>query len=168
MSSGSELKGKSYQLLLEYLKDSSQSDRQIAKKLGVSQATVSRLRNKLVKDGIILQFSAIPDLAKMGYEIMAFSFVKFKLDQVNSIQEMAQEWAENHPEILFTSRAEGMGADAVTISVHKTYAEYKNFLAENRDCWGHFMEDVHFVLVDLHGGFTKPMSFRSLAKKSET
>jgi len=67
-------------LLLEYLKDSDRSDREIAKVLGVSQPTVSRLKSKLVKEGLIRHFSAIPDFAKMGYEIMAFSFVKFNMD----------------------------------------------------------------------------------------
>lgn len=168
MGRGPDVNSKLYQLLLEYLKDSSRSDRQLAKLLGVSQATVSRLKNKLVKEGLILHFSAIPDLSKMGYEIMAFSFVKFKLGQVPEIESMAQFWAQSHPEILFTSRAEGMGADAVTVSVHKDYASYKAFLAQNRDCWGDFMENVHFILVDLQGGFTKPLSFKYLAEDSET
>jgi DNA-binding Lrp family transcriptional regulator len=161
---GPETRNKKLRLLLEYLKDSNRSDRQLARELGVSQATVSRLKNKMLKEGLILHFSAIPDLGKMGYEIMAFSFVKFKLDHVTEIQDMAKRWAESHPEILFTSRAQGMGADAVTISVHKNYAAYKNFLAQNRECWGDLMENVNFILVDLHGEFTKPLSFKSLAE----
>ena len=168
MGSGHETRDKKLRLLLEYLKDSSRSDRQLAKILGVSQATVSRLKSKMLKDRMILHFSAIPDLGKMGYEIMAFSFVKFKLDHVNQIQKMAHTWAESHPEILFTSRAEGMGADAITISVHKNYAAYKEFLAQNRECWGDLMENVNFVLVDLHGEFTKPLSFKSLAAGTDS
>jgi hypothetical protein len=121
----------------------------------------------MLKEGLILHFSAIPDLGKMGYEIMAFSFVKFKLDHVTEIQDMAQEWAKKHPQIVFTSRAQGMGADALSISVHKNYAAYKEFLIQNRECWGDFMETVNFILVDLHGELTKPFSFKSLAEETD-
>ncbi|PVX24907.1 MAG: hypothetical protein CW716_09155 [Candidatus Bathyarchaeum sp.] len=168
MGRGPETRNKKLRLLLEYLKDSSRSDRQLAKTLGVSQATVSRLKSKMLKDGLISHFSAIPDLGKMGYEIMAFSFVKFKLDHVTEIQGMAKKWAEDHPQIIFTSRAEGMGADALSISVHKNYAEYKEFLLNNRECWGDLMETVNFILVDLHGELTKPFSFKSLAEETDS
>ena len=65
-------------LLLELLKDSKRSDREIAKVLGVSQPTVSRMRQRLVKEGMIKEFTVIPDFVKMGYEIMAISFFKSK------------------------------------------------------------------------------------------
>ncbi len=62
--------------LFELLKDSKRSDRELAKVLGTSQATVSRMRNKLVRDGLIRQFTIIPDFAKIGFEIMAISSFK--------------------------------------------------------------------------------------------
>jgi len=57
-------------LLLELMKDSKRSDRELAKVLGVSQPTVSRMRSRLVKEGIIREFTVIPNFVKMGYEIM--------------------------------------------------------------------------------------------------
>ena len=47
-------------LLLEYLKDSNRSDRQVAKELGVSQPTVSRLKAKLLKEGFVT-LDELPD-----------------------------------------------------------------------------------------------------------
>ncbi|MCW4014824.1 MAG: Lrp/AsnC family transcriptional regulator [Candidatus Bathyarchaeota archaeon] len=162
---------RSSKLLREYLKDSNRSDREIAKILGVSQPTVSRMKSKLLNDGVLQHFSAIPDLAKMGYEILAFSIVKFNIENIRKhipeIEKMARGWAERHPEILFDSRAEGMGVNAITISVHKNYAEYKNFLADAKNTWGKFMFDVHFILVDLKGGVNKPFSFKYLAEEKE-
>ena len=73
-------KDKLTSLLLEYLKDSNRSDKQIAKVLGVSQPIVSRMRSRLLEEGVVRHFSAIPDFAKMGYEIMAFSFIKFNME----------------------------------------------------------------------------------------
>ena len=159
-------KDKLMRLLLEYLKDSNRSDKQIAKVLGVSQPTVSRMRSRLLEEGLVRHFSAIPDFAKMGYEIMAFSFVKFKLDHVKEIEEKAKEWTQYHPEIIFSSRAEGMGMDAITVSLHKNYAEYKNFVMENKK-WRKFLSEAHYILVDLGGAVAKPLSFKYLAEKQE-
>jgi DNA-binding Lrp family transcriptional regulator len=152
-------------LLLEYLKDSDRSDREIAKVLGVSQPTVSRLKSKLVKEGLIRHFSAIPDFAKMGYEIMAFSFVKFNMNQVMKIEENTGDWVESNPCVIFSSRAEGMGSDAITISLHKDYAEYTDFVTENKRRGGKFIAEVHYVLIDLKGGAAKPFSLKYLAEE---
>ena len=59
------MKKRSMNLLLELLKDSKRSDREIAKVLGVSQPTVSRMRGRLVKEGMIKEFTVIPDLVRM-------------------------------------------------------------------------------------------------------
>jgi len=160
-------KGKLMSLLLEYLKDSNRSDRQMAKVIGVSQPTVSRMRSRLLEAGLVRHFSAIPDFAKMGYEIMAFSFVKFNMAQVMEIEEKTKEWMQSHPEIMFSSRAEGMGMDAVTVSLHKNYAEYMNFLMENKKKWRKFVAETHYILVDLGGDVAKPLSFKYLAEKKE-
>lgn len=160
-------KDKLMSLLFEYLKDSNRSDRQIAKVLGVSQPTVSRMKSRLLEEGVVRHFSAIPDFAKMGYEIMAFSFVKFNMEQVMEIEEKTKEWMQSHPEIIFSSRAEGMGMDAVTVSLHKNYAEYTNFIMENKEKRGKFMAEVHYILVDVGGDVVKPLSFKYLAEKKE-
>lgn len=156
------LNGLSYRLLLEYLKDSSQSDGQLAKTLGVSQSTVTVLKNKLLNEGVIEDFTIIPNLAKMGYEILVFSFAKFNMDQIANIERGTEKWVKKRPEILFSSRAQGMGMDAVTISIHKDYAEYMAFYRENRTKGLHFMKDMKFLLVDLRGNIAKPFSFKYL------
>ena len=45
------MKKRMMSLLLELLKDSKRSDRELAKILGVSQPTITRLRHKLEKNG---------------------------------------------------------------------------------------------------------------------
>jgi len=56
------MKTKVRKFLLELLKDSKRSDREIAKVLGVSQPTITRMRNRLVQEGVIQEFTIIPDL----------------------------------------------------------------------------------------------------------
>lgn len=154
-----------HRLLFEYLKDSNRSDKEIAKTLGVSQPTVSRLKSRLLKDGVVKHFSAIPDFAKIGYEIMAFSCIKFNMSQVMEIEEKTKVWAQSHPEIIFTARAEGMGMDAVSISLHKDYAAYKEFVTENKKREKNFVTEAHYMLVDLKGNIIKPLSFKYLAEQ---
>jgi DNA-binding Lrp family transcriptional regulator len=62
-------------LVSELMKNSRRSDREIAKAMGVSQPTVSRLINKLEKKGIIKEYTMIPDFKQMGYQIMAVTFL---------------------------------------------------------------------------------------------
>jgi DNA-binding Lrp family transcriptional regulator len=165
MSNHSDAKGdKMMRLLFEYLKDSNRSDREIAKVIGVSQPTVSRLKSKLLGKGFVRTFSAIPDFVKMGYKLLAFSFVKFNMSQVMKIEEKTMDWVQGHPCIIFSSRAEGMGIDAVTISLHRDYAEYKKFVTENKKRGGSFIAEVHYVLVDLEGDVAKHFSFKYLAE----
>ncbi len=136
--------GKLFRLLFEYLEDSNRSDKQMAKVMGVSQPTIARMKRRLVEDGLVEHFSVIPNFSKIGYEIMAFSCVKFKPDKLAEIEGKAKEWARSNTEIIFTSRAEGMGMHAVTISLHKNYAEYDKFVRRNRIGWRALLEGGAF------------------------
>ena len=127
-------------LLSELLKDSKRSDRELAKVLGVSQTTVSRMKQRLLKEGIVKEFSVIPDFAKMGYEIMAFSCAKFRTEKMSELREKARKWMYEHPNIIFNSRAKGMGKHAIMITLHKSYTDYDEFIEKygsekNPDAW---------------------------------
>ena len=158
---------KLFRLLFEYLKDSSRSDKEMAKVIGVSESTISRMKRKLVEDGLVFQFSAMPNFSKIGYEIMAFSCVKFKPEKIPEIEARAKGWARNNHEILFTSRTQGMGMDALTISVHKNYADYAKFVKKNKMMFGDLMAEAHNMLIDLKGEVTKPFSLQYLAEEEK-
>ena len=158
---------KLFRLLFEYLKDSSRSDKEMAKVMGVSEPTISRLKRKLLEEGLVFQFSAMPNFPKIGYEIMAFSCVKFKPEKIGEIEARAKGWAQKNHEILFTSRTQGMGMDALTISVHKNYADYAKFVKRNKMIFGELMAEAHNMLIDLKGEITKPFSVKYLAENQE-
>jgi len=153
-------------LLSELLKDSKRSDRELAKILGVSQATATRMRYKLVRDGLVQQFTVVPDLAKMGFEILAIS--SFQSRDSQEIAERAIRSTMAKPNVLFAARAEGMGKSAVVISVHRSYTDYSNFLGEIRAEGGGIVESYDSLLVSLKGLIVKPFSPRYLAKLVET
>ena len=70
-----------YKILSELIKNSKTSDRSIAKLLNVSQPTVTRRRDKLEKEGL-LEYTAIPNLEKLGFEIVAFHFILWKTESL--------------------------------------------------------------------------------------
>ncbi|MFB0502185.1 MAG: Lrp/AsnC family transcriptional regulator [Candidatus Bathyarchaeia archaeon] len=154
-------------LLLELLKDSKRSDREIAKVLGVSQPTITRTRNKLVKEGVIREFTVTPDLVKMGYEIMAISCIKKKNPITAESSEEATKWMMKFPKIIFAANAEGMGKNGLMISLHKNYTEYSKFVRKNLLQWGKDIQDYDTMLISLKGIIPKPLSLRYLAELEE-
>jgi DNA-binding Lrp family transcriptional regulator len=61
-------------VISELMKNSRISDRELAKKIGKSQPTITRIRRRLEKEGYIREYSMLPDLSKLGYELMALTF----------------------------------------------------------------------------------------------
>jgi len=162
------MKKRMMKLLLELLKDSKRSDRELAKVLGVSQPTVSRMRQRLVKEGVIKEFTVIPDFVKMGYEIMAISCVKTKMRKLTELEEKAEKWWKKYPNVIFVSRAQGMGKSGVMISLHKSYTDYSNFLSESLLEWREDVVEYDSMLIDLNGRIVKPFSLAYLAELEET
>jgi Lrp/AsnC family transcriptional regulator for asnA, asnC and gidA len=149
-------------LLLQLLKDSKRSDRELAKVLDVSQATVSRMRNKLVRDGVIKEFTVIPDFTKMGFELLAI--ISFKSESSKEIAEKAIKWTMSKPNVIFAGRAEGMGKNAVIISIHKNFTDYSNFLTQLRFEGKDVVEDYDTLIISLNGFIAKPFSLKYLAE----
>ena len=60
------MKNTELRIISELMEDSRRSDRELARAVGVSQPTVSRMIRKLEKDGIIREYAVIPDFSKLG------------------------------------------------------------------------------------------------------
>src|SRR5208337_3297221 len=103
-------------LLGELMKNSRRSDRVLAKVLGVSQPTVTRRRTVLEKD-FIDGYTAIPKWEKVGFELIAFTFIKTKLKYAKpEVRKTGfrrvEGWMMNHPNVVLTIDGQGMGWDA--------------------------------------------------------
>ena len=83
-SSKSDKKGRTklkeieLRLVSELMRNSRRSDRALAKALGVSQPTISRMISKLEKTGVIREYTTIPDFGKLGYEIMGITSISVR------------------------------------------------------------------------------------------
>lgn len=159
------LKPMDYRLLSELLKNSNRSDREVARALGTSQPTVTRSRNRLLKEGMIREFTIIPDFLEMGFELVAITCVKAKPSK--DLIEKAREVTTSDPKIVFAARADGMGKNAVMVSLHKNYSEYSNFIADLMLEYGKDIEDYDTLLISLAGLIVKPFSLKYIAEKVE-
>jgi len=159
------MKKRMMKLLLELLKNSKRSDREIAKVIGVSQPTITRMRQRLVKEGAIREFTIIPDFVKMGYEIMAISCFKSKVTEESV--EKATKLTMAKPNIIFASSSHGMGKNVVIISLHKNYTDYSKFLRDLRLEGGDDLQDYDTLLISLKEKAVKPLSLKYLAEQGE-
>jgi DNA-binding Lrp family transcriptional regulator len=155
-----------FKLLFEMLKNSRRSDRDLAKVLGVSQPTVTRMRQRLEKE-YITTYTLIPDFAKAGYEIAAFTFCKSKTyDKAESekMERHAREWFRKYPNVIFAADGEGLGKDAVMVSFHRSYSHYADFMRQFTVDWADFVTDLQSFLVSLKNGVQmKPFDLKYLA-----
>jgi len=60
-------------LVCELIRNCRKSDRELAKAIGVSQPTVSRIRTRLEREGVI-EYTGIPDLKKLGFELVSITY----------------------------------------------------------------------------------------------
>jgi len=152
----------SVKILQELLKNSKKSDRELAKVIGVSQATFTRRRKQLERK-VIHEYTITPNLFELGFEILAFSFVRFKEPSTDLLEKARQSLAKQ-PNVIFASGGEGLGMGGVGISVHKNYTSYTNFITEMRHEWADIVVDLQSFLISLKGDQqTKPFSLKPLA-----
>jgi len=155
-------------LLKELLKNSRRSDRDIAKSFGSSQPTISRMRNQLEKKEYIKTYTVIPDFAKLGYEILAFTFIKMKsyptAEETRKITRRAEQWVGKHPNVVFTADGGGLESDVVMISFHRNYSNYADFMRKYAMEWAEIVSGFQTFLVSVPTGFTmKPFNLKYLA-----
>ena len=156
------MKERMMKLLLEFMKDSKRSDREIAKVIGVSQPTITRMRQRLVKEGAIREFTIIPDFVKMGFEIMAISCFKSKVTEESVEKAIKVTMAK--PNIIFASSSHGIGKNGVIISLHKNYTDFSKFLRDLRSEGGNDLQDYDTLLISLKEKAVKPLSLKYLAE----
>jgi len=151
-------------LLRELLKNSKRSDRELAKILKVSQPTITRIRHKLEKSGLIQDYTVVPDFKKMGFELMTILLVKIRPEAMTpEIIGKAKEYAaKGYPNVILSTLGEGMGMNGVAISFHKSYGEFQRQLNELRLEWKNFLEDIRIFIIPLGEGEFKRFSLTYL------
>ena len=152
-------------LLFELMKNAKRSDREIAKIIGVSQPTITRMRQRLEKTAIV-DYTVIPDWTELGFEIMAMTLVKAK--ELPGVTKKAKNWAVNNPNVVFAAGGEGMGMDYSILSFHKNYSSYSNFISNLKIELAENLQDIQsFLMATGEERTLKPLSLKYLEKTSE-
>jgi len=148
-------------LLFALIKNSKRSDRDLAKVLGFSQPTVTRVRKALEKEAV-KQYTVIPNLSYLGFDIIVFTFFRTK-ELVHPLWDKGKKWAATQSNVVFVSTGQGMDSDAIMVSVHKNYAGFVKFYHIFRRDWGKELEDFKIFLMSMKGSVQmKPFSFNYL------
>ena len=162
-------KEKLINLLFELVKNSKRSDRDLAKILSISQPTVTRLRKTLEKEAI-KQYTVIPNLSYLDFDIVAFTFARTK-ELVHPLWDEGKKWAMKQSNVVFASTGQGIEADALMVSLHKDYADFVKFYHVFRRDWGKYLQDFKIFIISIKGSVPlKTFSFNYLveAYKKET
>jgi DNA-binding Lrp family transcriptional regulator len=150
-------------LLRELLENSKRSDRELAELLKVSQPTITRTRHKLEREGVIQDYTITPDFRKMGFELLAVTFLKMKPEiRLAEISKKSKAYAEQHPNEVFVGRGEGFGMDSVVISFHESFTDYTRSWNQKRLDWKEYIDDMKSFIVSLENGMIKRFSVACL------
>jgi len=148
-------------LIVELLRNSKASDRILAKKLGVSQPTISRTRTSLEREKLIRSYTIMPDWRKLGFDIFALTFVKMdpKVLTTEFIGKV-RDYASRFSNAFFVSTGEGLGMTGVIMAFHRDYRDYSQKLALFRRDWGQYLVDIQSFVMVTDEGTIKEFSFR--------
>jgi DNA-binding Lrp family transcriptional regulator len=120
-------------IICELMKNARRSDRELAKAIGISQPTVSKTIARLEKEGVLREYTAIPDFQKLGYSLVALTLgnVREELMDPEKINDARREFVKNFvemsSEIILDMAGLGMGHDGAILSFHRSYSEYVDF-----------------------------------------
>jgi len=149
------MKDSELKVIIELLKNSHRSDRELARAIGVSQPTLSRIREKLEKQGMIKEYTIIPNYSQLGFKLLSMTFTKMKgplsKEILDDMKKRARNTMSKHPSALILGNT-GMGcnADYVAIAFHKDYSEYTEFMRDIKEYPNVNINETKSFIVDLN------------------
>ena len=109
------------EILNAFLSNCKKSDREIATISKVSQPTITRVRQRLERTGIIKHYMAIPDYNKIGYPFG--SVITGQSFSEGSLKELISK-----SDIVLKAPCIELNQNIILITMHKTIEDYKEFL----------------------------------------
>jgi DNA-binding Lrp family transcriptional regulator len=141
-------------VISELMKNSRRSDRDLAKAIGVSQPTVSRTIKKLEKEGVLREYTAIPDFTKIGFKIMSVELAKVKgpiseQELEKTRRQVLQPLMKESSTTIIGLSGTGCNADKITAAFHEDYSAYTKYRhkLEQHPLIG--INELHSFLIDL-------------------
>jgi DNA-binding Lrp family transcriptional regulator len=139
------MKKREQELIIQLLRHSKLSDREIAKKLNTSQSTITRIRHRLEKK-FINSYTIVPNLSKLGIELIAFTFTSCSTPTPKFVEEV-NNFLQDKPNVVFAGHGEGLKKTCIIISFHKNFSDLTKFLRTMRLLCKGFGETVESFIV---------------------
>jgi Lrp/AsnC family transcriptional regulator for asnA, asnC and gidA len=111
-----------FDIIATLRRNARQSNTEIARQLGISEASVRRRIGRLVAEDVV-QLTAIPNPQKMGYNAVAFIAMDVPLNQLDAVTEQLAA----RPEVQFVSTTTGR-YDIFIWAMFKSAGDLHNFL----------------------------------------
>jgi DNA-binding Lrp family transcriptional regulator len=157
-------------LIAELMRNSRRSDRELAKAIGVSQPTVTRIISKLEKEGVIKEYTMIPDFSKLGYRILALIFVKLKKtlnpEETDKARQIIREnLSRSVFGIVMLERGIGLSYDGVIMAYFPDYASYVKYRNIIKAYPFVELSEIDALLINLNDQLRyRPLTFSYFAK----
>lgn len=156
-------------LLSELMKNSRRSDRDLAKTIGISQPTATRIRSKLEKQGYIREYTIIPDFHQLGYEIAALTFANLKEEptpeEIDKVRQIEREMKKKTAfQSIMIAKGLGLGYEIVIAAFHENYASFMDFIQMIKQCSFVDPSSVDSFVISLTDEHYRHLTFATLAK----
>jgi DNA-binding Lrp family transcriptional regulator len=167
------------ELIAELMKNSRRSDRELARILKVSQPTVSRLISRLEKEGVIKEYTMIPNFCKLGFNIMSLIMLKLKPISTEELNEQHRAASEldnqEHRPFIMIMRGMGLGKNLAILAFHKDYGDYATYIHDMKNAANSTMkayidlQEIESFLVDLNDkNHYQSITFSNIAANFQT
>jgi DNA-binding Lrp family transcriptional regulator len=124
------MKERIQEVFFELMKNSKKSDRDIAKKLNISQPTVTRIRKSLEKKAI-KAYTLVPIFPEIGIDLISFNFIN--CENPKKVMDFCLRGiVKKNPKILFRSTGEGMKKNCIIVGLHKDFRDFVDFITNIR------------------------------------
>jgi DNA-binding Lrp family transcriptional regulator len=122
---------------------------------------------KLKEQGIIKEFTVVPDFSKLGYGLMVFNFIKLKekLKSTELDEFREPNFAKKHPHAeIINAKGIGLAKDAVFVTFFKDYSSYTEFKHLTKNVCSQVAEAETFLVNLKDKSLTGVLSMSSLAQ----
>ena len=123
----------------------SSTDSEIAKKIGVSKASVSRIKKKLQKEGVLVAFTPVVDFEKLDITLFATIIFEWKNFSNEKLTKEMEEWLVKNSHTILVS--EGESVEGLNYMVYAGFRNIEDYHEYSRDFRKKYEESIGAVKV---------------------
>lgn len=157
-------------VISELMKNSRISNKELSKRIGVSQSVVARAHARLKKEGFIQEYTIVPNFPKLGFTILSLTFVRLDRfltnEEIGASKELISKTLKAMPlRVVMLERGTGMDSDGVVISYHEDFTAHTKFIDLLKGTGFLKVDEIRSFRVDLKDEVSfVPLTFSLLAE----